>query len=267
MPKKQKTETLPPDSAGKTGAQRFEYREINRNQINPAPYNPRAISDYARKQLRSSLDRFGLVETLVWNETTGNLVSGHQRLSLVDEREGWPEKVADYRIGVSVIRLSLKREKELNVWLNNASAQGHYEKDSFLDLIQSDDFTLDDFGFTKADLEFEFGALDGELNGIFESQKRATAEVVDEAEKIAAIKARKKQVREEAKADPSEDTGYYVVVVWDSTAAKEQWLRAHRLPHDVTHLDIARLEAAVMGAAGGSIPGRGDPRIGTIPAA
>lgn len=250
MPKGKQIEQLRSES-GKTGTQRFEYREISRTQINPAPYNPRAISEYARKQLRSSLDRFGLVEPLVWNETTSNLVSGHQRLSLVDEREGWPDKVADYRIGVSVIRMSLKREKELNVWLNNASAQGHYDKDTLFDLIKSDEFDLGDFGFTKVDLELEFGNLDG-LEDMFAAQKAAAASAVDEAEKIAAIKARKKRVREQDKADPSEDASYYVVTMWGSREAKEEWLRQHRLPHDVTHIDIERLATAIRA---GAIPG------------
>ena len=58
-----------------TTHQKFTYREIPREDILNAPYNPRTLSDYARKKLRKRLETDGLVETLVWNARTGHLVS------------------------------------------------------------------------------------------------------------------------------------------------------------------------------------------------
>ena len=58
--------------ASRTKTQAYEYREILRSQITPSPYNPKEISNYSRGLLNKSLKDFGLVETLVWNETTGN---------------------------------------------------------------------------------------------------------------------------------------------------------------------------------------------------
>ena len=126
-PARPRRRTARPDSAPsengsvakRSKEQGYEYREILRSQINPAVYNPREISGYARKQLRKSLTKFGLVEPLVWNEQSGILVSGHQRLSLLDESEKFVagDPTTDYKIGVAVVDLNLKRERELNIWL------------------------------------------------------------------------------------------------------------------------------------------------------
>jgi hypothetical protein len=49
----------------------------------PAPYNPRTISSEALAGLRGSVERFGLVEPVVWNRRTGRVVGGHQRLKVL----------------------------------------------------------------------------------------------------------------------------------------------------------------------------------------
>ncbi len=50
---------------------------IHRSQIKEAPYNPRGMNDEERRLLSNSLKQFGLVEYLVWNKRSGNLVGGH----------------------------------------------------------------------------------------------------------------------------------------------------------------------------------------------
>ena len=47
--------------------------------INPAKYNPRLDlqpGDSEYEKIKRSIQEFGLVETLVWNKGTGNLVGG-----------------------------------------------------------------------------------------------------------------------------------------------------------------------------------------------
>jgi len=54
--------------------------------IRPAAYNPRVTlkpGDAEYEALKNSLERFGVAEPLIVNETTGNLVSGHQRLNVL----------------------------------------------------------------------------------------------------------------------------------------------------------------------------------------
>lgn len=227
---------------GRTRMQKFEYREILRSQINPAPYNPRSISEYARKQLAKSLERFGLVEPLVWNETTGNLVSGHQRLAIIDREQGWPGG-SDFSIGVSVVKMNEKREKQLNVWLNNRAAQGAFDEAGLYELLKESESSLDDMGLTRGDLMLEFGSLPDDLDSMFQPEIDASKPAVDE---IALIKDRKKKYRAEEASAPAQDADYYLMVVFDSAAAKNDWLRQNRFPTDARFVTAAEFMAAQL---------------------
>ena len=60
--------------------------ELNRSAIHFAEYNPRKLSDESRKTLKRGIKKFGLVVGSVVNKRTGlTVVSGHQRLSVMDE--------------------------------------------------------------------------------------------------------------------------------------------------------------------------------------
>ena len=75
------------------------------NKINPAVYNPRLDlkpGDPEYDKLKQSILNFGYVEPLVWNERTGNLVGGHQRLKILIE-QGFKE------VEVSVVDLPLEK--------------------------------------------------------------------------------------------------------------------------------------------------------------
>ncbi|MCO7112465.1 ParB N-terminal domain-containing protein [Bacteroides uniformis] len=56
--------------------QKFETATINRGQIKNAEYNPRRISDSAKKKLKDNIKRVGLLDTIVVNKNTMNIVSG-----------------------------------------------------------------------------------------------------------------------------------------------------------------------------------------------
>ena len=49
--------------------------------LKPAPYNPRKISEEAVSGLAYSLEEFGDISGITWNKRTGHLVSGHQRVN------------------------------------------------------------------------------------------------------------------------------------------------------------------------------------------
>ena len=87
--------------------QKFEVEVISRGEIHGADYNPRVISEDARKRLKRMLAKHGLVQPLVWNRRTGNLVSGHQRLSQLDQLE----RSQDYDLQVSVVDVDEREEK------------------------------------------------------------------------------------------------------------------------------------------------------------
>src|SRR5258708_3652072 len=104
------------------GLENFVVEEMPRQQLAAAKYNPRKITDQERDKLKAALKRHGLVAPVVWNKQTGNLVGGHQRISIMDNLMGG----ADYTLQVSVIDVDPKREKEINVLLNNSQAMGQF---------------------------------------------------------------------------------------------------------------------------------------------
>ena len=108
--------------------------ELNRSAIHFADYNPRKLSDESRKTLKRGIKKFGLVGGIVVNKRTGlTVVSGHQRLSVMDELQKFPDN--DYRIRVDVIDVDEQQEKELNILMNNPNAQGTWDFDIYLPIF------------------------------------------------------------------------------------------------------------------------------------
>ncbi|HEM2248581.1 TPA: ParB N-terminal domain-containing protein, partial [Listeria monocytogenes] len=70
----------------------MNIQEIEVSKINPAAYNPRIDlmpGDLEYEKLKKSIEEFGYIDPLIWNERTGNLVGGHQRYKIL--LEGKPE--------------------------------------------------------------------------------------------------------------------------------------------------------------------------------
>jgi hypothetical protein len=131
-------------------------RTLPLSSLTPAPYNPRKVlspKSPAYRKLKASLEAFGLVEPLVWNERTGRVVGGHARLRILKEL-GYEE------VPVSVVDLTDEREMALNVVLNNLDAQGRYDPKLLKDLLDplrdTPEFDLTGFDRTVFDvLTFE----------------------------------------------------------------------------------------------------------------
>ncbi len=122
------------------------------------------IDAHACKKLTRSLQKFGLVEPIVWNERTGHVVGGHQRLKILDDLEAHP----DYRLTVAAIDVEESEEKKLNILLNNRSAQGDWDparlETLVLELGQGDAEAGLDMGFDPIELHLiceaeEFGTV------------------------------------------------------------------------------------------------------------
>lgn len=118
---------------------------IDIERLNPAKYNPRVDlkpGDPEYEKLKRSIKEFGYVEPIVWNERTGNVVGGHQRLKIL-KNEGYKE------VNVSVVDLSDSQEKALNIALNKISGDWNEEKLSeiFKDLQEDMDIDVELTGF------------------------------------------------------------------------------------------------------------------------
>lgn len=116
--------------------QKFETKTICRSEIANAEYNPRKISDSAKKKLKDNIKRVGLLDTIVVNKNTMNIVSGHQRISILDSLE----RNKDYSLTVSMVDLTEKEEREQNIFFNNAKAQGEFDTDILAAMLSDIDF-------------------------------------------------------------------------------------------------------------------------------
>lgn len=209
--------------------QSFDIMTIHRSEIKNAPYNPRFIVDGAKKRLKKGLRKFGLVETLVWNKRTGNLVSGHQRLSIIDELE----KTQDYEITVSVIDVSEKDEMSLNVQLNNPSMMGEFDIDSLVSMAESG-ADIESFGFSESDLDILFG--DSDLADKFTD----SSQIEEDKQTLKDIKKDRSEFVEKLKEESSAD--YYFTVICENSAQREALFRQMGVPFSEDFISAELLE-------------------------
>jgi len=128
-------------------------KTISVERVKPAHYNPRVSlteGDFDYKKLKNSMDKFGYVEPIVWNERTGNIVGGHQRFQILKD-SGAEE------IEVSVVNLSERDEKQLNLALNKIRGEWDFEKLEALlkefsyDEIEATGFSADEIALLLED--------------------------------------------------------------------------------------------------------------------
>ena len=87
---------------------------IEKKQISdliPAPYNPRQSTAKQEKHLKESLEKFGMVEPIIFNKQTGYIVGGHFRVREL-------KKLGIKEIECVIVDLNEADEKELNIRLN-----------------------------------------------------------------------------------------------------------------------------------------------------
>lgn len=212
-----------------------ETIEINRSQISLADYNPRSISADTRKKLKQNIKKNGLLGGLVYNLRTKTLVSGHQRISILDELNGYPEN--DYLVKVEAIDVDEQREKELNVWFNNTSVQGQWDYDMLATIIPDIDYK--NAGLTDEDLQLigiDFTlqteaeqSITDDINNLIapvQDQKEAVKQAkkeLSQAEKIAHNKEVKAQVMQDAQ-EKAENMESYVMISFDTYKSKAEFM-------------------------------------------
>lgn len=144
----------------------MEIRKVKVSDLRPAEYNPRQDlkpGDREYEKIARSIDEFGYVEPIVWNETTGNIVGGHQRLKILIER-------GETEVEVSVVRLNEHDEKVLNVALNKIT--GRWDTGKLTDLLkelQAED-AMEVTGFEDWELDalsMQYDHIDDLLNEDF----------------------------------------------------------------------------------------------------
>lgn len=148
----------------------MEKKVISLLDIEPADYNPRKITDGELRNLRGSIDEFGLVDPIIINLKNNRIIGGHQRYNVL-RQNGVEEAYLVELGGIGWVfiddDLSIKskqHEKALNVALNKIS--GDWDKSKLSDVLNelsSVGFDVELTGFEKNEwlenesVDFEIG--------------------------------------------------------------------------------------------------------------
>lgn len=88
--------------------------------LKPAPYNPRKSTEKQEAQLKNSLEKFGVVEPIIFNKQTGYIVGGHFRVREL-------KKLGYKEVECVIVDLSEDDERELNIRLNANTGEWDFE--------------------------------------------------------------------------------------------------------------------------------------------
>lgn len=137
----------------------------NINDLKPSDYNPRIALDNEDPEylsIKASIEEFGIVEPLIWNSKSGNIVGGHQRLAVLTDLG-----ITD--VPVVEVEVDDRQERALNIALNKI--KGRWDEDKLAALVKS----VVDFGFDPATIGF----TSEEFENILLTVEAAAQAVVD----------------------------------------------------------------------------------------
>lgn len=125
---------------------------LNPNEIKNSDYNPRNFIPENYEALGDSMDEFGDISGITYNEATGNLITGHHRWNQLCQKYGVdnlslkPVKGTDISIiledghdtgyYIRVVNWDLDKEKLANVTANSDSVTGYFT-DALKDVLSS----------------------------------------------------------------------------------------------------------------------------------
>ena len=135
-----------------------EYRIVQLEDMHPAPYNPRydlQPGDIKYDNLKKSVMKNGMLQPIVWNPVTGNIVGGNQRYKILKE-------LGAKEVMCAVIRYeTLEDEMAACIALNKA--QGRWETSLLIQLFEKLDEAETDYaamGFDKEEVDHLYSGLD-----------------------------------------------------------------------------------------------------------
>tara|TARA_R100000781_G_scaffold102595_1_gene66126 strand:- start:231 stop:725 length:495 start_codon:yes stop_codon:yes gene_type:complete len=112
---------------------------IKINKLKPAEYNPRQITKKQYKDLKQSIEKFGLVDPIIVNKCF-TVIGGHQRLKVCKE-------LKHKEVGCVILNLTKESERELNIRLNKSGGEWDFDLLSNFEIEE-----LKDWGFKEIEL-------------------------------------------------------------------------------------------------------------------
>jgi len=120
----------------------IEYVAIN--ELKPAEYNPRKLTEAEERDLTNSIKEFGLVDPLIVNNAKGRenvIIGGHQRYYIA-------KKLGIKQVPIVYITINdIKKEQELNLRLNKNLGEWDYDL-----LANFDEDLLKNVGFSDREI-------------------------------------------------------------------------------------------------------------------
>ena len=135
---------------------------VDIDSINTAEYNPRKITPKKKKELRDSIEKYGIREGLKLNrhpDRLNVLISGHQRLKIAKD-------LGFEKVPVTFENLNLEDEKEFNLRLNKNGG----EFDNEMLVMVADRTKLLDIGFNASELPKLLTDFEEKFEGIDTSE-------------------------------------------------------------------------------------------------
>lgn len=218
---------------GANRLEKFEYAKVNRKDIQGADYNPRTISEDAAKKLRKELREIGLLSPIVVNRTTGNIVSGHQRIDAMDTLL----RKDDYELTVAMVELTEEEEVRANILMNNPSVMGEWDNDKLVGLkgIFPDIDFKTDLGFDQLDLDYIFAGSEqfAAVADIFIPPAAQEAkETIDKMKDLDKLKQAKREYKEKTREENKNgatyqvvEDDYHVTFVFNNNSEKRDFMR------------------------------------------
>ena len=129
---------------------KIEYIPVN--DLTPSDYNPRkelSEGDREFEQLKASIEKFGFIDPIIYNEQTGRIVGGHQRWKVA-------KSIGMMTVPTVKINVPEEQEKVLNVGLNKLG--GEFDEEKLGELLADIEDMGDELLLTGFE-DFEIDAL------------------------------------------------------------------------------------------------------------
>ena len=124
----------------------MKIKDVELSKLKPAEYNPRQITKKQVKDLKESIEKFGIVDPLIIN-SDNTIIGGHQRFAILNEASKKVDWQYPPKVPCVILDLSKEQERELNIRLNKSGGEWDFDLLSNFEIEE-----LKDWGFKEIEL-------------------------------------------------------------------------------------------------------------------
>jgi len=134
----------------------MKIKDIELSKLKPAEYNPRQITKKQVKDLKESIEKFGIVDPLIIN-SDNTIIGGHQRFAILNEASKKVDWEYPPKVPCVILDLSKEQERELNIRLNKSGGEWDFDLLSNFEIEE-----LKDWGFKEIELGLNIDKIEEE---------------------------------------------------------------------------------------------------------